>query len=88
MPQVWAMKLTESTNICYVSDRVPFAIKMNVKETFMENDSFYICLCGEWTAVRVKNTYYLTNLVFREGRTDSCCSLPTLGNPWTHVKQG
>ena len=53
MSQVWAMKLTESTNICYVSDRVPFAIKMNVKETFMENDSFCICLCGEGTVVGV-----------------------------------
>ena len=40
MSQVWAMKLTESMNICYVSDRVHFAIKMNVKETFMENDVF------------------------------------------------
>ena len=47
MPQVWAMKLTESTNICCVSDRVPFAIKMNVKETFMEN------LYGELTVARV-----------------------------------
>ena len=53
MSQLWAMKLTESMNICYVSDRVHFAIKMNVKETFMENDSFCICLCGERTAVRV-----------------------------------
>ena len=53
MSQVWAMKLAESTNICYVSDRVPFAIKMNVKETFMENDSFCICLCGEGTVVGV-----------------------------------
>ena len=34
------MKLTESTNICYASDRVHFAIKMNVKEIFMEDDSF------------------------------------------------
>ena len=34
------MKLTESMNICYASDRVHFAIKMNVKETFMEDDSF------------------------------------------------
>ena len=45
------MKLTESTNICYVSDRAACAIKMNVKETFMGNDSFHKCLYGEWTAV-------------------------------------
>ena len=49
---MWAMKLTESTNIYYVSDRVAFTVKMNVKETFMGNDSFRKCLYGEWTAVR------------------------------------
>ena len=27
-------------------------------------------------------------LEFSEGRTDSCNSVPNLGNPWTHVKQG
>ena len=27
-------------------------------------------------------------LEFSEGRTDSCYSVNTLGNPWTHVKQG
>ena len=30
MSQVWTMKLTESPNICYVSDRVACTIKMNV----------------------------------------------------------
>ena len=48
---MWTMKLTESTNICYVSDMVPCTIKINLKETFMGND-FFKCLCGEWTAVR------------------------------------
>ena len=52
MSQVWTMKLTESTNICYVSDRVACTIKMNVKETFMGNDSFRKCGNGEWTVVR------------------------------------
>ena len=52
MSQVWTMKLSESTNICYVSNRVVYTIKMNVKETFMGNDRFRKCLCGEWTAVR------------------------------------
>ena len=51
MSQVWTMKLTESTNICYVSDMVTCTIKMNVKQTFMGNDSFLKCICGEWTAV-------------------------------------
>ena len=52
MSQVWTMKLTESTSICYGSDRVACTIKMNVKETFMGNDSFRKCLYGEWTVVR------------------------------------
>ena len=52
MSQVWTVKLTESTNICYVSDRVACTIKMNSKEIFMGNDSFRKCLCDEWTAVR------------------------------------
>ena len=52
MSQVWTMKLTESTNICYVSDTVACIIRMNVKELFMGNDSFGKYFCGEWTAVR------------------------------------
>ena len=27
-------------------------------------------------------------LKFSEGRMDSCYSITSLGNPWTHVKQG
>ena len=52
MLQVWTMKLTESTSICYASDRVACTIKVNVKETFIGNYSFRKCLYGEWTAVR------------------------------------
>ena len=52
MSQVRTMKLTESTSICYASDRVACTVKMNVKETFMGNDSFCKCLYCEWTAVR------------------------------------
>ena len=44
------MKLTESRTICYVSDRVACTIKMNVKVTFMGNDSFRKCISGEHTA--------------------------------------
>ena len=40
MLQMWNMKLTESTNICYISDRVPCAMKGNIKQTFMGNDGF------------------------------------------------
>ena len=39
MSQGWTMKLTESMNI-YVSVRVSCTIKVNIKETFMENDPF------------------------------------------------
>ena len=46
------MKLTQSTNICDVSDRVACTIKIDVKETFLGNYSFLKCLCGEWTAFR------------------------------------
>ena len=46
------MEVTESTNICYLSERVACTTKMNVKEIFTGNDSFRKCLCGEWTAVR------------------------------------
>ena len=34
------MKLTESTNTCHITDRVASTIKVNIKETFMGNDSF------------------------------------------------
>ena len=40
MSQVWTVTLTESTNICCISDRVVYTITVNVKETFMGNDSF------------------------------------------------
>ena len=30
----------------------------------------------------------MVSLEFSEGRTDLCYSVTTLGNPWTHVKQG
>ena len=52
MSHGWTMKLSESTNICYVSDTVACTIKVNVKETFVGNDSFCKCFCGEWTAAR------------------------------------
>ena len=53
---MWTRKLTESTEICYVSDTVASTIKMNVKETFLGNDSFRKRFCGEWTAVRKKKS--------------------------------
>ena len=34
------MKLTESTNIFYISDRVDCTIKQNIKETFVGNNAF------------------------------------------------
>ena len=40
MLQVWTMKLTESTNICYVSVSVSRTVNVNFEETFMRNDPF------------------------------------------------
>ena len=40
MPQVWAMKLTESTNIYHFSDRFETTIEVDIKEIFMRNDVF------------------------------------------------
>ena len=40
------MKLTASTNFCYISDRNPCTVKVNIKETFMGNNGFlqtFIC---------------------------------------------
>ena len=34
------MKLTESMNACCTSDKVASTIKVNIKETFMENEDF------------------------------------------------
>ena len=52
MSQVWTMKLTESINICYVSDRVARTIKVNIKKIFMGNDGFLQKFICKWTAVR------------------------------------
>ena len=52
MSQVRTMTLTESTNICYVSETIACTVIMNVNETFMENDSFRKRFCVEWTTVR------------------------------------
>ena len=52
------MKLTESTNICYFSDRVACTTKWNIKENFLENNGFArICysvttLGNPWTHVK------------------------------------
>ena len=81
MSHVWTMKLTESTNICYVSDMVTCTINMNVKETFLENDSFRKGFCDESTAVREQKTYYLINLKLSKRRTDSSFYVPMLGTP-------
>ena len=38
--QLSTMKLTESTNIWYISDGVAPTIKVNIKEPFLGNDVF------------------------------------------------
>ena len=62
----WTMKLTELTNISYISDRVACIIKVNIKKNSRET---------------------MKNLVFSEGRMDSCYFVTTLGNFCTYVKQ-
>ena len=34
------MTLTESTDICYISDRVACTVKLNIKETLLGNNGF------------------------------------------------
>ena len=52
MSQVCAMKLTESMNVCCFAVQVSCIVKVNIKETFMENNPFLQMLFGECTAVR------------------------------------
>ena len=40
MSQLLTRKLTESTKICYNSDRVACTVKRNITETFLENNGF------------------------------------------------
>ena len=40
MRQVLTMKLTEPTKICYIIDRIVCTIKVNIKETFLRNNTF------------------------------------------------
>ena len=40
MSQVLTMTLTESTDICYINDRVASTVKLNIKETLLGNNGF------------------------------------------------
>ena len=40
MSQVLTMMLSESTNICYISDTVACTVKLNIKDTFLGNNGF------------------------------------------------
>ena len=40
MSRMLTMTLTESTNICFVSDRVACTVKLNIKENFLGNNVF------------------------------------------------
>ena len=53
------MKSTESMNICYISDMVACAIKVNIKKNFMENDGFpqrFIWLM-DWSQIIIDITW-------------------------------
>ena len=45
MSQLLTMKLTESTNVCYISDRVACTVKLNTKEIFLGNNGFPANVC-------------------------------------------
>ena len=87
MSQVWAMKLAESKNLCYISDGVACTIKMNIKK-YLHGKRWFPA--NAYLLKRLENLLknLLANFVFSEGKIDSCYSVPTLGNPWTYVKQG
>ena len=40
MSRMLTMTLTESANICFVSDRVACTVKLNIKENFLGNNVF------------------------------------------------
>ena len=40
MSEVLSMTLTESTNICYISDKFACTVKLNIKESFLGNNGF------------------------------------------------
>ena len=85
------MELTESTNTWHCSDRFIRTNKVNNKKKKKKKWGIMVSwksLFSKWTAVREEKTYYLKNLVFSEKKMDSYFSVPTLGNPWTYVKQG
>ena len=55
MLQVWTMILTGSTNICYITDRVPCTMKVSIKQTFMGNDGFLqMFMWGMYCSKRIK----------------------------------
>ena len=54
-------ELTESTIISHISDIVASTVKLNIKESLQGNNGFY----------------HLINLLFSEGRLDSCYSVLT-----------
>ena len=64
------MTLTESTNICYISDRVACTVKLNIKETFLGNNGFHanVYIVNELQSeIKRSITWRIFSLV-REGR--------------------
>ena len=41
MPEVFTVESTESVNFFYITHRVTCTIKLNIKETFLENKSLW-----------------------------------------------
>ena len=62
---------------------------VTMKLTESKNIILVIGLPVQLNAIAKKLSWKtMVSLEFSEGRTDLCYSVPTLGNPWTHVKQG
>ena len=85
---LWTIKLTGSKKYFFcISGRVTCTIKLNIKET-LQKDGFLQKFMSWMDCSQITKHLLLDNILFNEGREDSCYSLPTLGNPWTFFKQG
>ena len=73
---IFFMTLTESKNICYISDRVACSVELNIKETFLGNNGFSanVYIANELQSeIKRSITWRLFYLV-REGRIPATLS--------------
>ena len=71
-------ELTESTITSHISDIVASTVKLNIKESLQGNNGFHANVyIVNGLQSEMKKTYHLINLLFSEGRLDSCYSVLT-----------